>query len=827
VPHLEESFAGETVSVESDGSAGRLGLCAFKGGRLALTEATSPGNLSFLLISSKRLGAHFLGLMVGHLAPPMGVPAFVIGTSCRSAGSSDAGRSLWLWSQSIASPQTASFPATSMSLAFYRSERRVVRAMISVKWTTASHAWASGKSDTPMLATKTCSRQTASGYQLPGGSWDPSLLRPSSSTYRQASGLQGLATRRRCTGHSSHLSRRWSMHEPGPDKETFEWYRYDPRWSRLVGHPAPCLELPPIPAHLVRVRFAPSPTGNLHVGGARTALFNWLYARNQDGNFIIRIEDTDQARSTRASELAVLRDLRWLGLDWDEGPTYPDQPTTAAYLGQRGPYRQSERAHIYEAVAARLIEVGAVYPCFCTEQELERKRREAEALGKPPQYDGTCREASPDHIRGRLKRGDPYALRFRVPADCRVSIRDVVRGDVSWDAGATIGDFIIVRSSGLPVYNFCVAVDDALMGITTVIRAEEHLTNTLRQALILDALDYDRPQYAHVSLILGSDRQKLSKRHGATSIDQFAREGYLPEAMMNYLALLGWNDGTEREIFTPAELIQAFSLNRITKSAAVFDVNKLRWMNGLHLRAMPTEKLCGILTKFWLDANVIRRPAGDAYSGEMLNSELETAPGAPSPQLFFAFSRQATELLCGSVELAKDCVPLLKELLLYPLEETIENGDADELLTPQGGFLDIARAVLESYESGSMPALEDESTAIQTVGFRDLQPQEDDPLMDEWKAWVKAIGKRFGRKGKRLFHPIRLAFTGRMSGPDVGEILRMLTLARGVVQVPCVPLSERMLILKQVVQRLDPERYATLGSATTTTTSGTSTKPST
>ncbi|KAF6001812.1 Glutamyl-tRNA synthetase [Cyanidiococcus yangmingshanensis] len=569
------------------------------------------------------------------------VPAFVLVASSRNTNVTGSGRYPWMSSRSMASMKQVPLRAMgTCALAGLSKKARVSTAM-RLSTNRSGRTQALGSNSERWLSAKTTGRQPAlRHHELPW--WKSRRVWSASQTHWQTTRSLVPVCGRRISQSVSNLRWRCSILENDPNIERFEWYRHDARWSRLLASPAECLKFPPIPAHLVRVRFAPSPTGNLHVGGARTALFNWLYARNQGGHFIVRIEDTDQARSTRASEVAVLRDLRWLGLDWDEGPTYPDQPTTQAYLGERGPYRQSERAHIYEAVAALLIKAGAVYPCFCSEEALERKRRAAEAASQPPQYDGTCRDASPEHIVERLKRGDPYALRFRVPAESRVTIRDVVRGDVSWDAGATIGDFIIVRSSGVPVYNFCVAVDDALMGITTVIRAEEHLTNTLRQALILDALGYDRPQYAHVSLILGTDRQKLSKRHGATSIDQFAREGFLPEAMMNYLALLGWNDGTEREIYTPQELIQVFSLSRITKSAAVFDMNKLRWMNGLHLRSMQTEKLCGILTRFWLDAKIIRKPEETEDLYDAASAEQRDEHDSDSSKLYWEFTRHAT-----------------------------------------------------------------------------------------------------------------------------------------------------------------------------------------
>ena len=332
----------------------------------------------------------------------------------------------------------------------------------------------------------------------------------------------------------------------------------------------------------VRVRFAPSPTGSLHVGGARTALFNWLLAKKTGGKFIIRVEDTDEARSTRASEESILSDIKWMNMNWDEGPEIE---------GPFGPYRQSERKVIYKKYAEQLIADGKAFRCFCTEEELDAKRAAAEAAGVDPKYDGIWRNADPAEIQKKLDAGEPYTVRFRVPEGKIVSIDDVVRGKVTWDADASLGDFIILRSNGMPVYNFCVAVDDANMQITHVIRAEEHLTNTLRQMLILEALGCKAPTYAHCSLILGQDRSKLSKRHGATSVAQFAEQGFLPQAMMNYLANLGWNDGTPKEIYTPAELVDAFDLSRIVKTPAMFDMDKLRWVNGQHLKSIPRSEL--------------------------------------------------------------------------------------------------------------------------------------------------------------------------------------------------------------------------------------------
>ncbi len=341
------------------------------------------------------------------------------------------------------------------------------------------------------------------------------------------------------------------------------------------------------PIRVVRVRFAPSPTGHLHVGGARTAIFNWLFARHNRGAFIIRVEDTDQVRSTLESEAMVLDDLRWLGLEWDEGPEVG---------GPHGPYRQSERMDRYREIADELLARGRAYPCFCDEETLERKRREAEAESRPPHYDLTCWRLPAEERRARAGRGEPHVVRFHVPKeddapfDADVTIDDLIRGEVTWKK-ESLGDFILLRSDGMPTYNFSVVVDDHQMEITHVIRAEEHLTNTHRQVLIYRAMEWAVPSFAHVSLILGQDRSKLSKRHGATSVSQFAEEGFIAEAMVNYLALLGWSPPDGQEIFTRESAVAHFSLDRVNAAPAVFDPEKLLWMNALYLRQMESGAL--------------------------------------------------------------------------------------------------------------------------------------------------------------------------------------------------------------------------------------------
>jgi nondiscriminating glutamyl-tRNA synthetase len=341
----------------------------------------------------------------------------------------------------------------------------------------------------------------------------------------------------------------------------------------------------------VRVRFAPSPTGHLHVGGARTAIFNWLYARRHQGAFIIRVEDTDQARSTRESEQMVLDDLRWLGLDWEEGPDNG---------GPHAPYRQSERRDQYNATAASLVGEGVAYRCYCSEEELEAKRKQAEAEGRPPHYDLTC-------WRNRRTDDAPHAIRFHVPEDGDVTIDDRIRGEVTWKK-ESLGDFIIVRSDGYPTYNFCVVVDDHDMAITHVIRAEEHLTNTHRQVLIYRAMRWGVPEFAHVSLILGQDRTKLSKRHGATSVSAYAEEGFLPDAMLNYLTLLGWSSPDGLDVFSREYAIANFSLERVNAAPAVFDPQKFEWVNAQYIHAMSAAELVPLVRPFfdvpWLEEGI-------------------------------------------------------------------------------------------------------------------------------------------------------------------------------------------------------------------------------
>src|SRR5262245_60490885 len=324
----------------------------------------------------------------------------------------------------------------------------------------------------------------------------------------------------------------------------------------------------------MRVRFAPSPTGHLHVGNARTALFNWLLARGSNAPFVLRIEDTDLERSTGESEAAILRDLKWLGLDWDEGPDIG---------GVRGPYRQSERLHLYESYAREMLAAGQAYHCFCTPAQLEADRAADLAAGRPVRYSGRCRPTATAAAEQRIAAGETPAIRFRVPENREVVFADAVRGQVRFHT-EIIGDPIIMRAGGTPAYNFAVVIDDALMGITHVIRGEDHISNTPRQILLYEALGFTPPTFGHVAMVLGPDHSRLSKRHGATSVDEFRTKGFLPEALVNYLALLGWSPGDDQELLPIDELARRFSLEGLVLSAGVFDFEKLAWVNRHYLK---------------------------------------------------------------------------------------------------------------------------------------------------------------------------------------------------------------------------------------------------
>ena len=349
----------------------------------------------------------------------------------------------------------------------------------------------------------------------------------------------------------------------------------------------------------VRVRFAPSPTGYLHIGGARTALFNWLFARSQGGKLVLRIEDTDQDRLKEDSVSQIITSLKWLGLSWDEGPEVG---------GPVGPYFQSERFDIYRKYCQQLIDEGKAYYCFCSAEDLAEQREKQRALKQPFHYARTCRDIPPEEAKKRVENGESYSVRIKVPLEGTIGFHDMIHGDIQFDVNQ-YDDFVIMKSSGIPTYNFAVVVDDHLMGMTHVLRAEEHVSNTPKQLFIYQALGWEAPQFGHMPMILAPDRSKLSKRHGATSVEEFRSQGYLPEAIINYLTLLGWAPGNDEEIFSLEDTVKVFDFSKMSQKAAVYDVKKLTWMNGQYLSSLPLDRIVEAAIPFFKEKGLV----DDAY----------------------------------------------------------------------------------------------------------------------------------------------------------------------------------------------------------------------
>jgi glutamyl-tRNA synthetase len=365
----------------------------------------------------------------------------------------------------------------------------------------------------------------------------------------------------------------------------------------------------------VRVRFAPSPTGFFHIGSARTALFNYLFAKKYEGKFILRIEDTDFERSKKEFESDIVENLNWLGIKWDEGPALisPEGETrefpisnfqNKRYVGDYGPYRQSERKDIYKKYLKKLLEENKAYYCFCSKEEIEAKKQEQLSRGLPPHYNGKCANLSDAEVKKRLKNNEPCVIRFKIPQE-KISFQDAIRGRVEFDAGL-FGDIVIAKNLDAPLFNFAVVVDDFEMKISHIIRGEDHLPNTPKQIILQKALGFCQPIYGHLPLILGPDKSKLSKRHGAMSLSEYRDLGYLPESIINFLAFLGWNPGSEREIYSLSSLIKDFSIEKIQKSGAVFNIKKLDFLNGFYIRQKPLEKLTELCLPYLIDGGLIK-----------------------------------------------------------------------------------------------------------------------------------------------------------------------------------------------------------------------------
>jgi glutamyl-tRNA synthetase/nondiscriminating glutamyl-tRNA synthetase len=472
------------------------------------------------------------------------------------------------------------------------------------------------------------------------------------------------------------------------------------------------------------------------VGNARTALFNWLLAHGKDGTFVLRIEDTDAERSTRQSEIAILEDLRWLGLDWDEGPEVG---------GLHGPYRQSERLHLYASYANELVASGHAYYCFCSPAKLDADRQADLAAGRPPRYHGTCRDLTREDARARIDAGERPVVRFQVPESVDVTFQDLVRGEVTFNT-EVIGDPVIVRSDGRPQYNFAVVIDDALMEITHVIRGEDHISNTPRQILLYQSLGFTPPEFAHLSLVMGPDHTPLSKRHGATSVAEFRERGYLPEALVNYLALIGWSprrgdEGAEEnaELLPIGELARRFALGDVGHSAGVFDPEKLAWMNRHYMKAAAPSRIAAESSRYFLARGYLRKRTDEGM--EYVVSLLPMA--------------------VGSVDRLEEIPERLRFLFAFDPAASLARSEVAHIVSEPG-----ARDVI-----GALPDAIDGRLVDR----------------DAFRAMANRVKERTGQKGKALFHPIRVALTGEAGGPELD--LAVPAIERGAELPPATGVS--------------------------------------
>jgi len=475
---------------------------------------------------------------------------------------------------------------------------------------------------------------------------------------------------------------------------------------------------------MVRVRFAPSPTGSPHIGNIRTAIFDWLFAKHEGGKFILRIEDTDRARLVEGALEEMMRDLRWLGLQWDEGPEVG---------GDYGPYFQSERLDIYRKYAEKLIRDGRAYRCYCTPERLEQMRKAQQAAGGSTGYDRKCRNLT-DKQKAELDAdGKPYVIRFAMPESGTTIYHDFIRGELAFD-NSLQDDFVMIKTDGFPTYNFASVIDDHLMEITHVVRGEEYISSMPKYVHLYAALGWDEPVWVHVPLILGPDRSKLSKRHGAVNFSSYIEEGYLPEAMINYLALLGWSAGEDREIYSVEELIEKFTLEGINDHPAIFDAQKLLWMNGYYIRQASIERLVELSMPYIVKAGLVGNPPGkediDYYTKIMplIQERLHVLSEAPKMcDFFFAepqFEQKAVE------------------------KWLVGDKTADLLTRVKEHINDISGWNIESIEHA-----------------------------------VRSAGAEIGLDGGRVIHPVRVAMTGRTAGPGLFELMEVLGRERVIARL--------------------------------------------
>lgn len=464
----------------------------------------------------------------------------------------------------------------------------------------------------------------------------------------------------------------------------------------------------------VRVRFAPSPTGHLHIGSVRTALFNFLYARRHGGQFLLRIEDTDVNRNIEGAELAFMEGFRWLGMQWDEGLDIG---------GPHAPYRCMERLELYQEKVRRLLDAGQAYPCFCTDAELTAERESAEREGRVPRYSGKCYALSAEERASRIVQGKPHSIRFHVEAGKELVVEDLIRGRVTFQSD-DIGDFVIVKSNGIPTYNFQVVIDDADMEITHVIRAEEHLANTPRQILVFEAFDFAMPKFAHVPIVLDEHRKKLSKRDpNVLPIQAYKALGYVPQAIVNFLALLGWSPEGEDEIFSLPQLAENFDLHRVNRSGAIFDVDKLNWMAKEYFKALPIDQ-----------------------ATDMVKEQIEKANWSVPDGVEASWLGEVVLLYQDQMACAHDFLELASSFFQRGVDM---DSEASELLTDPS-----AKRVVEAYLALC------QGDSVWTA--------------DRSRARFKEIQMELGVKGRNLFMPVRAAITGHVHGPDLQRLIAVL-----------------------------------------------------
>ncbi|MDZ4654620.1 MAG: glutamate--tRNA ligase [Coriobacteriia bacterium] len=478
--------------------------------------------------------------------------------------------------------------------------------------------------------------------------------------------------------------------------------------------------------HDVRVRFAPSPTGHLHIGGARTAIYNWAFARRHGGTFVLRIDDTDPERSTEENTAAILRALRWLGLDWDEGPEA---------AGDYGPYFQTQRFDRYAAALQSLKDADAVYPCFCSAEKLAERRETARSAGGYVGYDRSCRAIPAADSAARVAAGEPRVWRVKVPEDRGdITFMDAIRGSMSFPS-ASMDDFVLVRTDGTPTYNFATVVDDADMAITHVVRGDDHLSNTPRQILVFEALGETIPAFAHLSMIWGADGKRLSKRHGAASVEAYRDEGYLPEALLNYLALLGWSLDDKTTVFDASTLVENFSLERVSKNPAIFDVDKLEWLNGVHIRTLsPSEFIERMLP--WL--------------------EKEGLTDAADVEARRAWFEELAPLVSERIKRMDEVVDMVAFLFKDPI--IMDESAREKVIMKEGAgrSLDAAVGILTHLETFDAASVE---------------------------ATLRAVPEQLRLKPKLVFQAVRVAVTGSTVSPPLFESIALLGKARTLARL--------------------------------------------